>query len=282
MNILTFDVEEWFHLLDNDSTRSEAQWNNYEKRIEGNLGRLLDILDSTNTKATFFIIGWVAKKYPELVRRISKMYQIGSHTMNHQLLWQQSQTEFKKDIAESVMRLEDITGQKVKCFRAPGFSLRESESWAFDLLSEYGIEYDSSIFPAHHAHGGMPSYTSHGPSIIEHNGIKIKEFPVTFKNILGHHIIFSGGGYFRLFPYFFIKKWTEEASEYVLSYIHPRDLDYGQPMINDLPITRKFKSYVGLKNAERKLRRWLSDFSFTDIKSADTDINWSQVPVVKL
>lgn len=282
MNVLTFDIEEWFHLLDNDSTKTESQWNNFEKRIDANVGRLFDILDSTDTKATFFIIGWIAKKYPELVKRISERYQIGSHTMNHQLIWQQTPDEFKKDVADSIKRLEDITGQKVKCFRAPGFSLRESESWAFDILAECGIEYDSSVFPAHHAHGGMPSYPGQGPSRIVYNGIEVKEFPITFKNFHGHHLVFSGGGYFRVFPYYLIKKWTKESSDYLLSYIHPRDLDCGQPMIKDLTIARKFKSYVGLKSAERKLRRWLTEFDFIDIRTATESICWRDVPVVKL
>lgn len=282
MKIITFDTEEWFHLLDNDSTRSEKQWLNFEKRIEGNVGRLFDILDSTNTKATFFIIGWIAKQYPELVRRISERYQIGSHTMNHQLIWQQSPAEFRKDVESSVKTLEDITGKKVKCFRAPGFSLRESEAWAFEVLSGCGIEYDSSVFPAHHAHGGMPSYQGIGPAIIEKDGIKIKEFPITYKSIAGKHIVFSGGGYFRLFPYHLIKKWTSESSEYLMSYIHPRDLDPNQPIIKDLSLLRKFKSYYGLGSAERKLRTWLSDFKFTDIESAAATINWENCNKIRI
>lgn len=282
MNILTFDTEEWFHLLDNDSTKSEAQWVNYEKRIEGNVGRLMDILDSTNTKATFFIIGWVAKTYPDLVRRLSERFQIGSHTMNHQLVWQQSPKEFRKDVEESIRRLEDITGKKVTCFRAPGFSIRESEGWAFEILSELGITTDCSVFPAHHAHGGMPSYGTPGPSIIEYQGSRIKELPVTYKEIAGKHIIFSGGGYFRLVPYSLLKKWTKESSDYLMSYIHPRDLDAGQPMIKELNYLRRFKSYYGLQGADRKLRTWLSDFDFVDIQTADAQIDWDNAPVVKL
>lgn len=282
MNILTFDTEEWFHLLDNDSTRSEAQWVNYEKRIEGNVGRILDILDSTNTKATFFVIGWVAKTYPELVKRISEKHEIGSHTMNHQLVWQQSREEFKQDVEESIHRLEDITGKKITKFRAPGFSIRESEGWAFETLYNLGITTDSSVFPAHHAHGGMPSYPGKGPALIKHNGAAIREFPIPFRTIAGKHIIFSGGGYFRLFPYSLIKKWSEESSDYLLSYIHPRDLDANQPMIKELNSFRRFKSYYGLGGAERKLRKWLTDFKFVDLKDAENMIDWSNVPQFEL
>ena len=282
MNIITFDTEEWFHLLDNDSTRTEAEWVHFEKRIEGNVGRILDILDSTNTKATFFIIGWVAKTYPDLVRRISEKYQIGSHTMNHQLVWQQSRQEFKDDVETSIKLLEDITGKKVTCFRAPGFSIRESEGWAFETLHDLGIEVDCSVFPAHHAHGGMPNYGTPGPSIIEYNGVKMKEFPIVYRNVGSHHIIFSGGGYFRLIPYSILKKWTSECPDYLMSYIHPRDLDKNQPMIKELNYFRRFKSYYGLQGAERKLRNWLTDFDFVDLQTADSMVDWDKAPVVKL
>lgn len=282
MNILTFDIEEWFHLLDNDSTRSEAQWERYEVRIYENVERIFRILEATNTRATFFIIGWIARKYPDLVRQIAEKYQIGSHTMTHQLVWQQSPQEFREDVAASIHLLEDITGQKVECFRAPGFSIRESEAWAFETLAELGIRYDCSVFPAQHAHGGMSSFREAQPSLIRYGSTEIKEFPVSFKRLCGHSIIYTGGGYFRLFPYGLIRRWARASNDYLLSYIHPRDLDAGQPMIPELPRSRKFKSYVGLKGAEAKLTRFLTDFSFTDIATAAETIDWTQVPVVSL
>lgn len=299
MNILTFDVEEWFHLLDFDATRTEAEWGNYEVRIHDNVDRILDILDRTNTKATFFIIGWVAKTYPEVVKKIAAKYQIGTHTMNHQLVWQQTPEQFREDVDSSIKLLQDITGQPIECFRAPGFSIRESEPWAFDILSELGIKYDCSVFPAHHAHGGMASYGEAIPSLIRHNGVEMKEFPVTTKEMMGKPIIFSGGGYFRLVPYWLLHKWSCEAAErqvtpvminedmsrkagYLLSYIHPRDLDGGQPMLEGLPMARKFKSYVGLKQAPEKLRKYLKDFKFVDVQTASDMIAWDRVPHIEL
>ena len=281
MNILTFDVEEWFHLLDNDSTRSEEQWKNYEVRIYENMERVFRILDETNTKATFFIIGWIAKTYPDIVKRISEKYQIGTHTMNHQLVWQQNPKEFHDDVDSSVKLLEDITGKKVELFRAPGFSIRESEAWAFESLYNLGITTDCSVFPAKASHGGMPSYTANGPAWIEHNGIRIKEFPISSKELFGNHIVYCGGGYFRLCPYFLMKSWTKQK-DYVLSYIHPRDMDYGQPMVEGLGWKRKFKSYVGLKGAEHKLINFLTDFNFHDIMTADSLIDWNTIDVVKV
>ena len=282
MKILTFDIEEWFHLLDCDATRTENEWKNYEVRIYDNVERLFRVLEDTHTKATFFIIGWIAKTYPDLIRKISEKYQIGCHTMNHQLVWQQTSKEFKADVEEGVKLLEDITGKKVECFRAPGFSIRESEAWAFEILSDLGIKYDCSVFPATHAHGGMPSYPKAAPGIIEYHGVQMKEFPVGFKTIAGKHIMFSGGGYFRLFPYPLIKKWTKESDDYLLSYIHPRDLDAGQPIIKSLSTARKFRSYYGLKGAEQKLSHWLSDFQFVDVEIADSMLDWSSVQRVIL
>ena len=282
MSILTIDVEEWFQLLDSDDTRTEDEWGKYEVRIYENVDRVLDILEQTNTKATFFIIGWVAKTYPDVVKKIAAKYQIGSHTMNHQLVWQQTPEDFKEDVESSIKLLQDITGQPIECFRAPGFSTRESEGWVFDILADLGIKYDCSIFPAHHAHGGMASYGESVPSLIRHGDTVMKEFPVSTKTIMGKKIIFSGGGYFRLFPYYLIKKWSQENNGYLLSYIHPRDLDGGQPMLEGLPLKRKFKSYVGTKGAADKLRRYLKDFMFTDVRTAAENICWENVPVVEL
>ena len=281
MNILTFDIEEWFHLLDFDATRTEAQWKNYEVRIYENVERIFSILDATNTKATFFIIGWVAKTYPDLVKRIAEKYQIGCHTMNHQLVWQQTPQEFREDTESGVKLLEDITGKKVECFRAPGFSIRESEAWAFDVLADLGIKYDSSVFPAQHAHGGMPSFPQAAPTIIASGRGEIKEFPISYKTIAGKNLVFSGGGYFRLFPYWLIRRWSRENGDYLLSYIHPRDLDAGQPMLSGLPLMRRFKSYVGLNEAESKLERWLKEFEFVDIASAERLVDWKQANVIK-
>ena len=282
MNILSFDVEEWFHLLDNDSTRTEAQWKNYEVRIHENMERIFRILEDTDTKATFFVIGWIAKTYPDIVKRIAEKYEIGSHTMNHQLIWQQNHKEFREDIEASVKLLEDITGQKVRAFRAPGFSMRESEGWAIEELHRVGVTIDCSVFPAHHAHGGMSSYAMPEPSIIDYNGIQMKEFPVSTKQIMGKHIIFSGGGYFRLIPYWLLKKWSQDCDNYLLSYIHPRDLDAGQPLIKELIMVRRFKSYYGLKGAEKKLKRFLDDFHFVDIATAEKMVDWNNVPIVKI
>jgi polysaccharide deacetylase family protein (PEP-CTERM system associated) len=282
MNILTFDIEEWFHILNNVSTKTENEWNTYESRIYANTDRILNLLDNYKTRATFFCLGWIAKKYPDIIRRIADLhYEIGSHTMTHQLIYDQSRREFSNDLERSIKTLEDIVGKKVRCFRAPGFSLREDTKWAFDSLISQGIEIDCSIIPGLHSHGGFLSYGRSGPSIIQYEGSHIKEMPVNCKNFFGLPVAYSGGGYFRLFPYVFIKRWTKK-SDYVVVYLHPRDFDPGQPMIPSLSLMRKFKSYVGLSKTFSKFERYLNDFDFIDVAEADSLISWEKNPITVL
>jgi polysaccharide deacetylase family protein (PEP-CTERM system associated) len=282
MNILTFDIEEWFHILDNDSTKTAKEWKKYESRVHRNVERIFSILENHRVKATFFCVGWIAETYPEIVREIvSRGYEVGSHSRMHQLVYEQTRETFSRDLEFSVKTLEDVTGQKVKYFRAPGFSIREDNKWAFEVLVENGIEVDSSIFPAPRAHGGFPTYTEPVPSLLRYKGIELKEFPINYINILRKPVIYSGGGYFRLFPYSLIKRWTAQ-SDYVMTYLHPRDFDASQPVIQELSLFRKFKSYVGLKGTEKKLNQWLTDFQFIDISTAVKMIDWERVPVVEV
>jgi len=282
MKILTFDIEEWFHILDNESTQTEKEWSNFESRIHQNMDRIYKILDGSNVKATFFCMGWIAEKYPEVIKDIvSQGYEIGSHTRMHQLVYSQTPQEFKSDVEHSIKTLEDLSGTKVKYFRAPGFSITEETKWAFEILIELGIEIDCSIFPVKRAHGGFASYGTPKPSILEYNGVSIKELPINYADFLNKPIIFSGGGYFRLLPYPLIKKWTKQ-SDYIMTYFHPRDFDATQPVIKDLSKVRKFKSYVGLNKSEKKLENWLNDFKFIDIETANSQINWNEVPKVIL
>lgn len=282
MKILTFDIEEWFHILDNEKTKTISDWNNFDSRIHLGMDFIYDILDKTDTSATFFVVGWIAEKYPDIVRGIAdRGYEIGSHTHLHQLIYEQDKKTFYNDIEKSIKTLEDLSGKKVSSFRAPGFSITKNNKWAFEVLHELGITKDSSVFPASRAHGGLPSYQVAIPSIIEYNGIKLKEFPINTKTILAKSFVFSGGGYFRLLPYRIIKNWTNQ-SNYILTYFHPRDFDKNQPILPGLSLARKFKSYVGIKTCKSKLEKWLNDFDFIDLDQADKSINWSEVTVVKL
>ncbi|HIE15701.1 MAG TPA: DUF3473 domain-containing protein [Bacteroidales bacterium] len=282
MRILTFDIEEWFHILDNASTKSEAEWNNYGVRIHKNVDRILDYLQENNQKATFFCLGWIAKKYPQVIKKIDHLgYEIGCHSQNHQLVYEQNKSKFKRDIEIAIKTIEDIIGKKVILYRAPGFSITKNEIWALEELIDLGIKIDSSIFPAQRGHGGFPEFSPAQPSIININGSQLKEFPINTQNILGKPIVFSGGGYFRLFPYSLIKNYTRK-SNYIMTYFHPRDFDQKQPVIKDLSLTRKFKSYYGLKNTMSKLKKWTNEFEFIDIRTAVNNIEWEKVKIVNL
>lgn len=274
MNILTFDIEEWFHILDNASTKTEREWSNFEPRIHRNMETIYGILEETKVDATFFVVGWMAERFPEVIREIAdRGYEIGSHTHLHQLVYEQDRPTFYKDVEKSIKTIEDCTGKKVTSFRAPGFSIMERNKWAFEVLYELGIRVDSSVFPTSRAHGGLPAYETATPSLLEYNGAVLKEFPINTRSVLGKSVIFSGGGYFRLLPYTFIKNSTKK-SDYVMTYFHPRDFDYEQPVIEGLSTSRRFKSYVGLKACESKLRKWINDFDFIDLNQAIAQVDW--------
>lgn len=282
MNILTFDIEEWFHILDNDSTKTEKEWNNFESRIHANMNRIFEMLDKLNIKATFFCLGWIAEKYPEIIREIDRRgYEVACHSSRHQLIYEQTPVEFKEDLLKSLKILENITGKKVVSYRAPGFSLTENCKWAFDILAEAGIKYDSSVFPAQRFHGGFPSFPGSEPAFIEINGSKILEFPINVIKVAGKNIVFSGGGYFRFFPYWLIKYWTHQ-SPYLMTYLHPRDFDATQPTIEGLSFPRRFRTYYGIKSARLKFEKWTSDFDFLDIQSAIQTIDLSKIKTVQL
>ena len=282
MKILTFDIEEWFHILDHKDIQDSSSWSKFEFRLENNLERILNLLKNKNQKATFFCLGWVARKFPNLVEMIDQMgFEIGTHSNMHTLAYMQNKTDFRNDLAKSIDYIGNLTNKKVKYYRAPGFSVKESNKWIFDELIKQNIEIDCSIFPANRAHGGYADFPANNPSIISAEHGLIKELPINTFQILNNPIIFSGGGYFRLLPYPIIKNLVSK-SDYVMTYFHPRDFDPNQPIIKDLSFYRKFKSYVGLNNAFVKLEKLISDFEFIDISEATREISWDSVKVVKV
>jgi len=282
MNILTFDIEEWFHILDNDSTENHIQWLKYENRLKQNMDMIFKLLDDSNVKATFFCLGWVVRKYPEIINYINNNgYEVATHSDMHQLAYKQHRKVYIEDLKRSIGSIEDITGKKVRAYRAPGFSLKEENKWVFEILVENGIEIDCSIFPARRAHGGFPSFGHAQPASVEFNGIRLKEFPINFFPIAMKPLIFSGGGYFRLFPYSAIAHMMR-GSDYVMTYFHPRDFDKNQPVIKELSMLRKFKSYYGLGTTLQKLERLINEFEFIDLDAADKKVNWDSAPVIRL
>jgi polysaccharide deacetylase family protein (PEP-CTERM system associated) len=189
---------------------------------------------------------------------------------------------FKHDTEKSKKLIEDLIGEPIDCFRAPGFSITENNVWAFEVLTELGFKYDSSLFPAPHDYGGFASYGKAEPAILNlRNGDQLKEFPINIQPLLGKKIVYSGGGFFRLFPYQLIKYWASQ-SPYIMTYFHTRDFDPGQPMIASLPLMRKFKSYVGLSGAYLKFQKLLDDFEFISVKEANDLIDWDKARVIEI
>lgn len=283
MNILTFDIEEWFHLLDHPSTQLESQWLGFPSRIDENVERILSLLEGGRAHATFFCLGWVAEKYPHIIKRIGSLgYEIACHSHSHQLAYKQTSSEFREDLRRAKSTIEDVLGNPVNTYRIPGFSLTENNLWVLDILHEEGFSVDCSIFPAYRGHGGLQSFSTDQPCLIElRNSALIKEFPLNTYQILGNRLVFSGGGYFRLLPYPILRRLFRK-SNYIMTYFHPRDFDPGQPVISDLSLMRRFKSYYGLKYSQEKLRRLINDFHFIDVKTAVESIEWDLAKRVKL
>jgi len=281
VHILTFDIEEWFNLLDFDETRSVDSWDKFECRIFNNTDKILELLKRKNQRATFYCLGWVAEKYPDLIRKIDNAgYEIGSHSCYHQLAYELTPEQFRDDLKKSIDLLENITGKKVTNYRVPGFSITRKNSWAIDILIENGITSDSSIFPAPRGHGGFENFGTSKPVIIQTADGNLKEYPINTIPFLGKQIIFSGGGYFRLLPFMLIDNFMKR-SPYVMTYFHPRDFDADQPVLKGLSKARRFKSYYGLSSAFAKLEKLLDRYRFVDMKTADNMIKWETLDVYK-
>lgn len=282
MNILTFDIEEWFHILDNNSTKTADNWQYYERRLEGNVDRILELLYKRDLKATFFCLGWVAREFPQVIERIvGQGHEVATHSDQHQLAYEQTPHEFRVDLDTSIKSLEDASGQKVRAYRAPGFSVKEENSWVFEELIGAGIEVDCSIFPAKRSHGGFSEFGAATPCLVKTESGMIREFPINTMKLFGANIIFSGGGYFRLLPEVLLNRYIQR-SDYVMTYFHPRDFDPGQPIIPGLSLARQFKSYYGLKGAQKKLKSLLDSYDFISLADAEQMIDWTNVPTVSI
>ncbi len=258
--IFSVDVEDWFHILDVPSAPALAEWSRLPSHVERNFLRLLDIFSEHNAQVTCFFLGWVGERFPHLVQEaVARGHEIASHGYAHRLVFQQSQNEFYNDVRKARLLLEDASGTPVIGYRAPGFSTTSDTPWFFEALSEAGYVYDSSVFPAHRGHGGIPQ-ARRDPYRVENSGIL--ELPITVADFMGRGMCFFGGGYLRFFPYWLISKKVGEVvanGRPVVFYIHPREIDPAHPRL-PMKAGRAFKSYVNLDTTEPKLRRILRDF----------------------
>lgn len=261
-SIMSVDVEDWFHILEAASAPDISQWDSLPSSVERNFRTMLDLFSEKNVRVTCFFLGYVAEKYPQLVKEASgRGHEIASHGYAHRLIYTMTPQAFLDDARRSKEILEGIAGRSVGGYRAPGFSATAETPWFFDKLREAGYRYDSSVFPAPRQHGGL-STNKYSPHLIAD---RLMEFPITVADVLGKRFCFFGGGYLRLFPYPVVRHMCRKVlaeNRPVVFYIHPREIDPGHPRLS-LGLTRTFKSYVNLKTTEPKLRHILEEFQVT-------------------
>jgi polysaccharide deacetylase family protein (PEP-CTERM system associated) len=266
LNALTIDVEDYYHVTGFESVVRRADWDGYESRVERNTHRLLDLLDTHHTRGTFFVLGWVAERHPQLVRTIhARGHEVASHGYAHQRIYTQSPAQFQQETQRSLRLLEDIIGERIHGYRAASYSITRESLWALDILGEEGFTYDSSIFPIHHDRYGIPGYPRFCHVLDSHGGGQLIEFPISTVHRAGVNFPIAGGGYFRLFPYALIS-WGLRSINHLerqpaLIYLHPWEIDPDQPRIR-AGATARFRQYVNLRKTEARLTRLLQDFTF--------------------
>jgi len=267
-NALSFDVEDYMHVTAFSDQIEAKDWDNCVSRLEHNTDKLLEILASHSCLATFFTLGWVAKKFPRVIRRIAEAgHEVACHSMWHRLVYELSPAEFRADTQEAKATLEDAAGTAIHGYRAPSFSITRDCWWAFDVLRELGFTYDSSIFPVKHPNYGLPD-GQRGPFSIQTPTGEIVEFPMPTLEAGSARAPFGGGAYLRLLPY----RYTRWAIRYanrgehtpVCVYLHPWEIDNEQPRLK-ASVTARLRHYIGLRGTETKLRRLLSDFEFVPL-----------------
>ncbi len=264
-SIFSVDVEDWFHILDLPSAPPMSEWGSLPSRVERNFRRLIEIFSEKDVQVTCFFLGWVAERYPHLVREaVQHGHEIASHGYAHRLVYEGTAEDFHDDIAKAKDILEQTASRAVKGYRSPGFSCTEDVPWFFDMLAEAGHVYDSSVFPAPRGHGGM-RIDQLGPHVMTTGSGPLIEFPITVVPLLGRRLCFFGGGYLRLFPYRLINRMARRVlaeNRAVVFYVHPREIDPAHPRL-PMSARRRFKSYVNLRTTEFKIRRIFDDFETT-------------------
>lgn len=265
-NVLSVDVEDYFHVAALSATIKVEDWSKISPRVVDNTRRLLDLFDLHNVKATHFVLGWVAERFPELVREIdSRGHEVASHGYSHQLVYEQTPDVFHEETRKSKTILEDILGKPVIGYRAASYSITKNSLWALDILSELGFKYDSSIFPIRHDRYGIPDAEPLPHKLTTPGGNEIVEFPLTTSSLFGLRMPAAGGGYFRLYPYAmskFLLRRVQKMRKPIVFYLHPWEIDYTQPRVK-ASLLSTFRHYNNLDKCEQRLERLLRDFSFS-------------------
>ena len=265
-NALTVDVEDYFHVAALAPNIHRDSWSSRESRVVGNTQKLLAIFRQFDVHATFFVLGWVAERYPQLVKDIAAGgHEIACHGFSHRLVYEQSPKEFHEETLRSKKLLEDITGSAVLGYRAASYSIVRKSLWAMDILAELGFVYDSSIFPVRHDRYGIPDAERSPHRMATPNGSSIVEWPLATATILGFRLPVAGGGYFRLLPYW-LSRWglasiNRRDRQPFIFYLHPWEIDPAQPRVQASRLSR-FRHYTNLEKCEERLRRLLGEFEF--------------------
>ena len=293
MNILTFDIEEWALEAGRQGGARPEKIAEYDRLLD----QLLDVLSARKLQATCFCTGLMATKYPQVLHRlVNSGHEIACHSHTHTWCNKKSPAQLQEDTHAAVDALEQCIGTKVKGYRAPAFSITEQNPYAFEILAQNGIEYDASVFPAKRDFGGFPAFGFDTPARVRYKDIEIKEFPIPLLHLGGWKTAYSGGGYFRLFPYWLVRK-TMNSSEYAMTYFHINDLitepnklmsreayeSYFKEKGTLLNRYKRFiKSNIGTGDAMAKLIRLLSNNDFVNLAAANQQIDWSNTPIVQL
>jgi polysaccharide deacetylase family protein (PEP-CTERM system associated) len=262
-NALTIDVEDYFQVSAFAPYVARADWDRRECRVEGNVDRILAMLDARGVSATFFTLGWIAERYPTLVRRITAQgHEVASHGYGHERASDLTPEAFGQDVRRAKALLEDLCGQAVHGYRAPSFSIGPANLWAFDTLLQAGYRYSSSIYPIRHDHYGMPD----APRFAHARNGGLVEIPASTLRLFGRNLPSSGGGYFRLLPYpvsrWMLRQLNAVDREPAVFYFHPWEIDPGQPRIAGIDRKTRFRHYLNLDRMEGRLRALLADFDW--------------------
>lgn len=264
-NALSFDIEDWFHLVEIEEVADPNKWPHLPSIVVKRTEEILQTLASRNVRATFFVLGWIADRHPDVVRMIADAgHEIGTHSFWHRRVDQLNRNEFYEDMKQSIDVIEQYSGKKVLGFRAPSFSITPGAEWAFDVMHDLGLKYDASLFPAARGHGGYPCrqeahYFQKVPS-----GRAMLELPMSVLRAGPFRLPFSGGGYMRFLPHWMLQRSFDTFNRRrmpVVVYLHPRDFAPDCPRI-PMPLARRFKCYVGLASTQGKLNMLLDRYKF--------------------
>jgi polysaccharide deacetylase family protein (PEP-CTERM system associated) len=270
-NAFTIDVEDYYHVSALASAIPRSTWAERESRVAASTDRLLAMLDERRIKGTFFVLGWVADKVPQLVKRIASLgHEVACHGYSHELIYRQTPAVFAEETRRSKSLLEDLTGMPVIGYRAASFSITPRSRWALDTLIEQGFAYDSSIFPVRHDRYGMPGADRAPGFVHAPSGGRIAEFPMSTAAFGPLHVPVSGGGYFRLLPYWFTRSGLRRINQMeglpFTFYLHPWEIDFDQPRVKTTLVSR-FRHYTNLSKCEGRLRQLLGDFRFSTMRN---------------